>query len=73
MDNNNDHHHNDLDSPRLDPADSLKGFPITTTAPTDNAENGTIRIYVDSLTTPTVWRLYIRAANIWKYRVLNNT
>jgi hypothetical protein len=48
-------------------------FPITTTVPTDAATEGSIRIYVDSLSSPTVWRLYVRAAQTWKYRVLNNT
>jgi hypothetical protein len=71
MDDTNNHHHNGLDSPQLDPADFLD-FPITTVAPTD-MQGGNIRIYVDSLTAPTVWRLYIRAGNTWKYRTFNNT
>jgi len=35
------HRHNGIDSPKLDPK-NFKGFPIFTTAPTHNAQEGTI-------------------------------
>lgn len=47
-------------------------FPITTVAPTTKGQNGAVVLYVDSMTSPTVWRLYIRAANTWKYKVIDN-
>lgn len=35
------HRHNGIDSPKLDPK-NFKGFPVFTTAPTHNAQEGTI-------------------------------
>ena len=35
------HRHNGIDSPKLDPK-NFKGFPIFTSAPTHNAQEGTI-------------------------------
>lgn len=67
------HKHNNLDgSQQLDPSEALFGFQVTTVAPTDAAPEGTIRLYVDSLSSPTAWRLYIRAAKTWKYKTIDN-
>lgn len=61
------HEHNGVDSPRVDGKNII--FPITATAPTDKAPNGTIRLYF----TGTTYRIYARLNNVWKYKTLDNT
>lgn len=65
------HAHTGLDSPIIDSRDLY--VVVTTTIPTDAAAEGSRRIYVNSLTAPTVWRLYIRAGKTWKYKTFDNT
>lgn len=66
----NSHAHTGTDSLQIMGQNVL--FPVTTVAPTHAARDGTIILYVDSLTAPTVWRLYERSAKTWKYKVIDN-
>lgn len=56
------HTHNGLDSPQLEPSDALQGFPIFTSAPTHDAPEGTIVLY----STGGVYRLYARLNKGWR-------
>lgn len=62
------HIHNGIDAPKIKFQDLLP-IPIVTTAPTDAAPEGTIRIYNSSGTI----RLYVRANKTWKYKTIDNT
>ena len=55
------HTHDGINSPPIDPKDLL-GFPIAVTAPTDAAQNGTIRLALISGT----YYLYARINSVWK-------
>lgn len=55
------HTHNDVDSPRLDPR-FFKGFQVSSSVPTDSAEEGTLRLgYVSGLP-----YIFARENNAWQ-------
>lgn len=55
------HQHNGVDSPQIDPK-NLLGFPITTTVPTNAAQNGVIQLYYSGST----YKIYARINNTWQ-------
>lgn len=62
------HTHNKIDSPPVHGQDIIP-TPVISSAPTDMAPNGTIRVYLNGST----YRLYIRANNTWKFKTFDNT
>lgn len=60
------HTHNGTDTPKLNT--EYMQFPVQSSAPTDSAPNGTIRIHFDGSST---YRIYIRVNNAWKYANLS--
>ena len=59
------HVHGGTDAPRIDPRDLL-GFPIVTSAPTDEAIEGTIRLGLVG----GVYKIYARINKTWKSATL---
>lgn len=59
---NDQHNHDGLNSPQIDPS-NLLGFRITTTAPTHQAPEGTILLYSSGGT----YRIYCRINKGWRY------
>lgn len=56
------HTHNGVDSPQLEPSEALIGFQIFTAVPTHDAPEGTIVLYNLS----GVYRLYARIGKAWR-------
>lgn len=59
------HVHGGTDSPQIDPR-NLLGFPIATSAPSDNAPEGTIRLGLVG----GVYKIYARINQTWKSATL---
>ena len=51
------HRHNGVDAPKLNPNDSLEGFPVFSTVPTHTAPQGTIVLYDNGTDTRSIYAM----------------